>query len=88
MAYKADNTDLNPEESLYQDYMQKGDDFMKIEIYRSAKEWYLRALSTNFNQKLIKEKLENCDKLIQREKKIIVIVVACIIIFSLVLVLA
>ena len=87
MDHQLENTDLSSEERRFLDYMQKGDDFMKIEIYRSAKEWYTNALELNINQGLIRSKLENCNKLIQHEKKKIIIVVSAIAIVLLTLVL-
>ena len=78
MASTLENTDLSPEERRYFDYMQKGDDFMKIEIYRSAKEWYSKAFELNRNHGLVQSKLDNCNRLIQLEKKKITIVVSVI----------
>lgn len=78
MSKTLDEIDLSPEERLYLDYMQKGDDFMKIEIYRSAKEWYTKALELNHKHELISTKLANCNKLIQDEKKKIIVIVLVI----------
>jgi len=78
MAHTVSNTDLSPEERRYLDCVQKADDFMKIEIYRSAKEWYIRASELNLNQELIRGKLDNCNRLIQQEKKRILIIVSII----------
>jgi hypothetical protein len=78
MAHTVDNSDIGPEERHYLDYMQKGDDFMKISIYRSAKEWYTKALEFNFNRSLVQSKLDECNSLIQDEKKKIFVIVAVI----------
>jgi hypothetical protein len=78
MTNTPDNTDQSPKERRYLDYMEKGDDFMKISIYRSAKEWYSRALELNFNNGLVQSKLENCNMLIQDEKKKIIVIVSII----------
>lgn len=86
MAIKVDNTDLSPEEWRFRDFMQKGDDFMKIEIYRSAKECYTRALEFNQNQGLVRNKLDNCNRLLQIEKKRIIIIVSILAIVALVLI--
>jgi len=77
MAHSVPNADLSPEERRYLDFVQKADDFMKIEIYRSAKEWYTRALEMNFNRE-IREKLDNCNRQIQEEKKRILVIVSVI----------
>lgn len=87
MANPIDNTFLSSIERQYLDYKQKGDDFMKIEIYRSAKEWYIKALELNQNQEMIRSKLDNCNRQIQLEKKkiTIVVLVIAIVLFALVL---
>lgn len=87
MANPIDNTYLSSIERQYLDYKQKGDDFMKIEIYRSAKEWYIKALELNQNQEMIRSKLDNCNMQIQLEKKkiTIVVLVIAIVLFALVL---
>ena len=87
MAHTVGNNNLSSEERRYFDYMQKGDDFMKIEIYRSAKEWYTKALELNYNHELIQSKLDNCNRLLQLEKKKITIVVLVIAIVLLVVIL-
>ena len=79
--------DLSSEEERYLDYMQKGDDLMKIEIYRAAKEWFTKALQLNYNQELVQRKLDNCNRLIRYEKKIILIIVSGLAIIILALIL-
>jgi hypothetical protein len=86
MAHAVPNADLSPEESRYLDCVQKAEDFMKIGIYRSAKEWYSRALEMNFNQE-IREKLDSCNRLIQEEKKRILVIVSVLAIVALTIVL-
>jgi hypothetical protein len=86
MAQAVPNADLSPEEHRYLDCLQKAEDFMKIGIYRSAKEWYSRALELNFNQET-SEKLDSCNRLIQQEKKRIFVIVSVIAIVALTVVL-
>lgn len=86
MTHILDNTDLSPGERRFLDYMEKGDGFMKIEIYRSAKECYSLALEIKPNEGLAKGKLDNCNSLIQSEKKRIIIIVSVIAIAALILV--
>lgn len=87
MAPAIDNTVLSPEEWRFRDFMQKGDDFMKIEIYRSAKECYTRALEFNQDKGVVRSKLDNCNRLLQIEKKRIIIIVSVLAIVSLALIL-
>jgi hypothetical protein len=44
MAAKHEEPNLTPEEKHFRDCMITGDDFTKIEIYRSAASWYKKAL--------------------------------------------
>jgi hypothetical protein len=87
MAHAIETIDLSPEERRFLDFMQKGDDFMKIEIYRSAKECYSKALELNHNPGLVRSKLDNCNRLLQSEKKRIIVIasVMAIIVLSLIL---
>lgn len=78
MADTVENSGLSPMERRFLDYMQKGDDFMKIEIYRSAKECYARAEELNLNHAVAKSKLDNCNRLLHVEKKRIIIIVSVI----------
>jgi hypothetical protein len=77
MAHSISNANQSPEERRYLECVQKAEDFMKIEIYRSAKEWYSRAAEYNFNQE-IGEKLDTCNRLIRQEKKRILVIVSVI----------
>ncbi|MBI4645533.1 MAG: hypothetical protein HY738_02800 [Bacteroidia bacterium] len=69
--HEEDLSHLSKEELLFRDYMNRGNDFMKIEIYRHAKTWFTRALELNINNELAKERLDECFKLIKKEIKII-----------------
>ncbi|MDD5571447.1 MAG: hypothetical protein PHD97_09890 [Bacteroidales bacterium] len=86
MAHTETNTNLSPEETKFNEYITRGEDFCKIEIYRNAKEWFQKALEMNINNILVKEKIDICDKKIKKEKKIIyTIVAAAILIIAIVI---
>ena len=80
-------TTMNPAERKFLDYMQHGDDFCKIELWRPAKNWYKKALELNIESENILQKIADCDKSIANEVKIIwrlvaiaaVLVLVCVI---------
>ena len=80
-------TKMNPAERKFFDYMQHGDDFCKIELWRPAKNWYKKALELNIESENILQKIADCDKSIANEVKIIwrlvaiavVLILACVI---------
>jgi hypothetical protein len=85
MASHIDHSNLSPAERLYREYMARGDDFMKIEIYRAARKWYVKALEMNIHNDAAGKKIGDCDRLIRGERKTISIVAAaavCIILIS------
>ena len=74
MAHVETNANLSPEEKMFNDYMTRANDFVKIEIYRNAVEWYTKALELNIDNTLVNEKLELCKQLISKERKTIIAV--------------
>jgi hypothetical protein len=76
MAHHATETTLSPAERVFEDLMQHGDDFLKIELLRPAKSWYKKALELNIETEKVKEKIAECDRLLAFEIKVIKILVA------------
>lgn len=70
MAHHEVNTSQNPEQQLFQDYMMRGDDFFKIEIFRSARNWYEKALTMKMDEEKVKQRIEECNRQLAYEKKI------------------
>lgn len=66
------NENLSKEEITFNEMINRGDDLMKIQIFRSAKECYTKALELNFNNNLAQEKLADCNLKIKSESKIII----------------
>ena len=60
----------------FKEFMQKGDDFFKIELLRPAKIWYSKALSLNIQTDLVKSKINECDRLLAFEIKMVKIILA------------
>ena len=76
MAHHATESVLSPAERAFEDLMQHGDDFLKIELLRPAKSWYKKALELNIEPEKVKEKIAECDRLLAFEIKVIKILVA------------
>jgi hypothetical protein len=60
----------------FEDDVQHGDDFFKIELWRPAKAWYKKALELGIDSERIKRKIAECDRGIAFELKVIWILVA------------
>jgi hypothetical protein len=76
MAHHTTEPALSPAERAFEDLMQHGDDFLKIELLRPAKSWYQKALELNIETEKVKEKIAECDRLLAFEIKVIKILVA------------
>jgi hypothetical protein len=64
-------TRLNRMEREFIDYMEHGDDFFKIELWRPARNWYKKALALNIEPERVKYKIAECDRLQAYEVTII-----------------
>lgn len=78
MAHHSSETTLSPAEREFEDFMQRGDDFFKIQLLRPAKSWYQKALAMNLDNKTVKQKIAECDKQLAFEIKVIRILVAVV----------
>jgi hypothetical protein len=67
MAHHSEEPLPNKEERMYTDFMMHGDDFDKIEIYRAAKKWYLKALDLNIHNAEVQQKIDTCNTNIKSE---------------------
>ena len=67
---------LSPEEKKYRELMTNGEDFLKIEIYRSALSRYKAAAAMNFDKGEAAKKVEEVSAMLQKENKAIYIIVA------------
>ncbi|MBI5217738.1 MAG: hypothetical protein HY958_02255 [Bacteroidia bacterium] len=67
-----DTSNLSPEEIKFRDFIRRGDDFSKIEIYRLALEWYNKALELNIEKEHVVEKINFCTGKLKFEKKVFV----------------
>lgn len=75
-----DDENLSPEEKKYNDYMRRGDDFYRIELFKSAKEMYLEALKYLPEDDNAKTKADDCRRLIKRDMKRILVILPILII--------
>jgi hypothetical protein len=73
MAHAEEHIVRSPEEEIFDDYLKNGDDFRKIEIYKLAKYWYQKALETGIETELVKSRLDELNKKIRFERKVITI---------------
>jgi hypothetical protein len=76
MAHHDNNENLSPEEKKFRELIQNGDDFMKIEIYRSALSRYREAAKLDIDNELANQKVAECERLIRSEENVISILLA------------
>jgi hypothetical protein len=60
----------------FQDFMQHGDDFYKIELWRLAKAWYKLALDLDIEAEKVRRKIAACDQSLAYERKVLWILFA------------
>jgi len=58
-------------EIQFRELIRMGDDFFKIELLRQAKNCYQKALLLNIEADSVKLKLEECEKLLAFENKVV-----------------
>ena len=65
---------LNHEELKYQEHTRRASDFMKIDLFRSAREEFKLALNYNPGDQLSLTKIDECNAYINRDRvKVLVI---------------
>lgn len=69
-----DLSQLGTTELKFREFIQMGDYFMKMPIYRNAKEWYTKALDLHINDEVASQKINECKSKINTETKTIIIV--------------
>ena len=76
MGHNESIENLSPEEKKYRALMTNGEDFLKIEIYRSALKRFRDAAAMKLDNGEAAEKVEEVSKLLKKENKAIYIIVA------------
>ena len=72
MDHTENNQPLSPEEKKFQEYLSRGDDFMKIELFRNGLLWYKKALELKPDDPVAQEKVKDTKKKLHGESKVIV----------------
>lgn len=75
---KQDNSEskIDSTEIIFNEFMQRGDDFYKIELLRQAITWYRKAFEINNENETVKSRISECEKLLHYETKIVYILVS------------
>jgi len=71
MAHVESKSLMNPAERDFEDFMQRGNDFFKIELLRQAKSWYQKALGLNIESEKVKHQIAECDRMLAYENKVV-----------------
>ena len=89
VAHQENTSNLSHDEIQYQYHIQRGSDFTKIELFRSARENYKEALKYRPGDPFAMEKIDTCNRQIRKDRtKVLIIVpivlaiIAAVIIFA------
>ena len=80
--------EMTPEEKKFREYLTRGDDFCKIELYRHAVHWYREAVKLRPDDTEARARLDGCSGKIHAESRTILIIVAvaaCVIVLGMIL---
>jgi len=66
---------LSHEEILYRYYIQRGLDFTRIELFRSAREHYKQALNFKPGDPFALERIDACNEQIRKDRTKVLIIV-------------
>jgi tetratricopeptide (TPR) repeat protein len=69
---------LNSAESNFIDFVQRGDDFYKIELLRQAKAWYEKALKIYPDNGMVKSRIAECIRKLAFENKVVYILISIV----------
>ena len=76
MSNTDDETALSPEELRFREYITRGDDFCKVELFRYAVGWYRRAVELKPDNEEARMKLQGCRNLVKSESRSLLIILA------------
>lgn len=84
MEYHSSENTLSLAERDFLDLMNHGDDFFKIELLRPAKSCYKKALELNIESEKVKQKIDQCNRLLAFELKVIriLVVIAAVLVLA------
>jgi hypothetical protein len=76
MAHQEVNDEtLSHEEIRYRYFIQRGLDFTKIELFRSAREHYKQALNYKLSDPFVLERIDACNEQIRKDRTKVLIIV-------------
>ncbi len=87
MEHNSSGKQFNSVDDEFKDLMDHGDNFLKIELLRPARDWYKKALELNLDTDKVKQRIDECDKLLAFERKVIrmIIAIATVVVVTLIL---
>jgi hypothetical protein len=87
MDHNQNNQSLSPEDKKFREYISRGDDFIRIEIFRNALLWYKRALELKPDDPVARQKVNDTKKKIHGESRVIItLVIVAVVVVAVVLV--
>ncbi len=65
-------------QTIFKEFMLRGDDFYKIELLRQAKNYYLKALNLDVDNETAKACISECETLLSYENKVVTILITVV----------
>lgn len=69
MAHDESSEHLTSEQKKFNFYMTRGEDFLRIDIYRNARKYFQMALDMGMDNEKVQERLDLCTQMIKKERK-------------------
>lgn len=76
-----EDVNLTEEEKEYRDLIRRGDDFFRIELFKSSREKYEEALKLKPSDEYAQNRIIECNNLIKRDTRRILMVLPFVIAF-------
>lgn len=76
MEHDNSKSTMTLDERNFREYMQRGDDFYKIELLRQAKSWYNKALGLKIESEKVKSVISECERQLAFENKVVSILIS------------
>ena len=71
---KIEESTINKEENLFNDYIRRGDDFFRIELFKSSREMYEEAKKIKPTDEYAASRIDECRRLIKLDTRRILFV--------------
>ena len=76
MSHETTEAQVNVTDRDFNEFIQRADDFFKIQLLRQARSWYQKAYELNPQDRDVEQKIAECNRLLTYENKVVRILVS------------